>query len=188
MIEMAFAIHELRGAHPRVRPARMADLDRIEEIYDEIHGEIEAGRASIGWIRGVYPTRQTAEASIGRGEMFVLEDGGVIAAAGRINQVQGPEYDGATWSFDAAPDQVMVLHTLVVSPKMSGRGFGREFVAFYEDYARKRGCSALRMDTNAINAAARALYQKLGYRECCIVATDFNGIPDIQLVCMDKRL
>lgn len=170
------------------RPARMEDLDRIEEIYNEIHDEIEAGRASIGWIRGVYPTRQTAELSIRRNEMFVLEQDGEIAAAARINQVQGPEYDAAVWSFDAAPEQVMVLHTLVVSPQKSGRGCGRRFVAFYEDYARSRGCTALRMDTNAVNSVARSLYQRLGYRECCIVSTDFNGIPNIQLVCMDKQL
>ena len=44
------------------------------------------------------------------------------------------------------------------------------------------------MDTNAINTAARALYKKLGYREACVVPCAFNGIPDVQLVCLDKRL
>ena len=97
-----------------IRKAYMADLDRIAEIYNEIHDEIEAGRAKIGWIRGVYPTRDTALDSIRRREMYVLEDGGVITAAARINQFQGPEYDEAVWSFDADPDSVLVLHTLVV--------------------------------------------------------------------------
>ena len=170
------------------RKAQMRDLDRIAGIYEEIHDEIEAGRASIGWIRRIYPTRQTAEDSINRGEMFVAEDGGTIVAAARINQTQGPEYDGAAWSFDAAPEEVMVLHTLVVSPKRTGSGFGTKFVAFYENYAREHGCTALRMDTNAVNSAARALYKKLGYAEACIVPTDFNGIPGVNLVCLDKRL
>ena len=60
--------------------------------------------------------------------------------------------------------------------------------SFYEDCARERGCPFLRMDTNAVNAAARSLYRKLGYREACIVPCEFNGIPNVQLVCLDKRL
>ena len=170
------------------RRAEMGDLDAIAAIYDEIHGEIEAGRASIGWIRGVYPTRATAEAAIQLGDMYVeIKDGGIVAAA-RINQHQGPEYDGASWSFDAPPREVLVLHTLVVSPRFGGRGYGTKFVHYYEDCARDRGCPYLRMDTNAVNHAARALYRKLGYREACIVPCEFNGIPNVQLVCLDKRL
>ena len=44
------------------------------------------------------------------------------------------------------------------------------------------GCPELRMDTNARNVAARGLYKKLGYKEIGIVPTEFNGIPDVQLV------
>ena len=170
------------------RKATMADLNTIAAIYDEIHTEIEAGRASIGWIRGIYPTRATAQASIENGDMYVMEENGVIRAAARINQHQGPEYNQAVWSFDAEPDRVLVLHTLVVSPKCKGQGIGTAFVAFYEKTARGMGCTALRMDTNAINTAARALYKKLGYAEACIVPTDFNGIPGVNLVCLDKRV
>ena len=170
------------------RRAETGDLNAITRIYDEIHDEIESGRASIGWIRGVYPTRATAEASIRLGDIYVEIENGEIVAAARINQYQGPEYDGARWSHDAPPDQVLVLHTLVVSPHFGGRGYGTKFVHFYEDCARERGCPCLRMDTNAVNAAARSLYKKLGYREACIVPCVFNGIPDVQLVCLDKRL
>ena len=170
------------------RKASYADLDAIAQIYSEIHDEIEAGRASIGWIRSIYPTRKTAKNAIYCGDMFVLEEDGKTLAAARINQYQGPEYDDASWSFPADPDEVMVLHTLVVSPKFKGRGCGTKFVAFYENYAREQGCTALRMDTNAINLAARALYKKLGYTEACIVPCNFNGIPGVNLVCLDKKL
>lgn len=44
-----------------IRKAVKADLDGIAEIYEHIHMEEESGRACIGWIRGVYPERQTAE-------------------------------------------------------------------------------------------------------------------------------
>ena len=61
-------------------------------------------------------------------------------------------------------------------------------MAFYEDLARKNGCTELRMDTNERNASARALYRNLGYREVSIVPCAFNGIPGVQLVCLEKTL
>ena len=47
-----------------IRPAAAHDLARIEEIYDAIHTAEEAGNVSIGWVRGVYPTRATAQAAL----------------------------------------------------------------------------------------------------------------------------
>ena len=42
--------------------------------------------------------------------------------------------------------------------------------------------------SNARNAAARGLYKKLGYKGIGIVPTEFNGIPDVQLVLLEKHL
>lgn len=46
------------------RQAVPGDLDQIAAIYDAIHTEEESGRATIGWIRAIYPTRQTAADAI----------------------------------------------------------------------------------------------------------------------------
>ena len=97
-------------------------------------------------------------------------------------------YADAPWSRDDAPDAVLVLHTLVVDPSYKGRGCATRFVHFYEDLGRKRNCTALRMDTNERNAAARSLYAGLGYQEVGIVSCDFNGIPGVRLVCLEKLL
>lgn len=58
-----------------IRPAAAHDLARIEEIYDTIHTAEEAGKVSIGWVRGVYPTRATAQAGLDAGDLFVLAVG-----------------------------------------------------------------------------------------------------------------
>ena len=95
----------------------------------------------------------------------------------------------ANWKYqDILPEQVMVLHTLVVDPGQSGKGYGSAFVKFYEDYAKEHNCPYLRMDTNAKNQAARKLYARLGYWEADIVPCVFNGIPGVQLVCLEKTV
>ena len=170
------------------RKAAKQDIPAVEKIYDDIHTEEEKGTTQIGWIRGIYPTRKTAEASLERGDLFVAEDEGVIVGTAIINQQQVDVYEGAGWQYPAQDSEVMVLHTLVISPKMAKRGYGKAFVRFYEDYARQNGCPFLRMDTNARNLRARAMYQKLGYAEIGIVPCVFNGIEGVQLVLLEKKL
>ena len=170
------------------RKATHKDISAIADIYEEIHTEEEAGRTTIGWIRGVYPTVKTAEASLLRDDLFMVEDSGALVGAAIINQRQVDVYEGAAWEFPASDSEVMVLHTLVISPKAFGNGYGKAFVKFYEDYAMSQNCPYLRMDTNARNTRARAMYRKLGYREIGIVPCVFNGIEGVQLVLLEKKL
>ena len=163
-------------------------IDAIEGIYSRIIDAQEQGRLTVGWQRGVYPTRQTALDALKRGDLFVCVDGGQVVAAAIINRIQVPVYAEVGWLYPAEPDEVMVLHTLVVDPLCSGRGYGTAFVAYYESYAKNNGCPVLRMDTNEKNAAARRLYARLGYREAGIVPCVFNGIKGVGLVCLEKKL
>lgn len=171
------------------RKATQADIDAIAALYERIHDEEEAGRSSTGWQRGVYPVRAVAEEAAALGDMFVWEEEGRLLACGRLNreQVDGA-YEMVDWQYPAAPEQVMVLHTLVVDPVEKGRGLGSRFVQFYEDYARQQGCPCLRLDTNERNLRARALYARHGYREAATVPCVFNSIPGVGLVCMEKWL
>lgn len=171
------------------RKATEQDLDAIEAIYDAIHTQEEAGLTAIGWVRGIYPTRETAAESIGIGDMFVqLNEAGELVGAARINQIQVAEYADADWTIDVPDDEVMVLHTLVIDPQTAGRGYGKKFVAFYEQLALENDCRCLRMDTNEKNTRARSLYKKLGFKECGIIPCVFNGIDGVQLVCLEKIL
>ena len=171
-----------------IRKAIEKDIDGVEKLYDEIHTTEEENKQQIGWIRGIYPVRTTAEMAFKREELFVLEDNGKIYGAGIINSIQVDSYRHGKWQHNISDDQVCVLHTLVISPACSGKGYGRSFLEFYETYALENGCIELRIDTNAKNAVARAMYKKHGYTEVGIVPTDFNGIPGIKLVLLEKYL
>ncbi len=102
----------------QIRKAEKKDIDAVAAIYAHIHEQKRTGKATIGWLPGIYPVRGTAEAAL----------------------------------------------------------------------ARENGCTVLRMDTNAKNAAARRLYARLGYKEIGIVDCEFNGIAGVHLVCLEKSL
>ncbi len=44
-----------------IRKAREEDIDTVEALYEKIHDAEENGTLTIGWIREIYPVRQTAE-------------------------------------------------------------------------------------------------------------------------------
>lgn len=171
-----------------IRRATEKDIKAVTDIYNDIHIAQEKGIVSTGWIREIYPTAETAEQSLQKGELFVEEDDGVIVGAAIINQQQAEAYKKAKWNYDASEHEVMVLHTLVISPKASGKGYGKSFISFYEQYAFSHNCRCLRMDTNIKNNHARAMYKKLGYSEVGIVPCIFNGIEGVKLVLLEKTI
>lgn len=171
-----------------IRKATESDIPAVAEIYAHILANEDPAKPATGWLKGIYPVEATARAALGRDDLFVcIEDDKVVASA-IINRTQVDVYADCKWSLECEDDEVMVLHTLTVEPACAGRGIGRKFVAFYEDYARGHNCKALRIDTNAVNVTARGLYSKLGYTEVGIVPCVFNGIPNVMLVCMEKLL
>lgn len=171
-----------------IRTATEKDIEGIARIYDAIHTLEERGTITVGWRREAYPTVLTAKDALARGDLYVYDDGGVLAAA-IINHQQLDCYRQGRWMTEASDDKVLVLHTLVIAPEASGRGVGTEMVAFYERMARLQGCIALRMDTQEKNVAARRLYARLGYTETDIIDCDFQpGLSGIRLVLLEKRL
>ena len=171
-----------------IRKAVSKDIDAVVSIYDKIHTAEEKGEVFIGWKRDIYPTRKTAEDAILRQDLFVMEEEGIIFGSGIINKEQVDVYAKAKWEHDAEPEDIMVLHTLVIDPDKKRKGLGKSFVKFYEEYAKDSGCKYLRLDTNEKNVNARGMYKKMGYKEIGIVPCEFNGLKDVNLVLIEKAL
>ena len=71
-----------------IRKATREDIPAVEALYDEIHTREEAREVTTGWIRGVYPVRETAEAAVRRDDLFVQEDeDGRIIGTAILNQI-----------------------------------------------------------------------------------------------------
>lgn len=173
---------------PEILKAVKRDICGIKNIYENIHDCEEKGLTTTGWIRNVYPTVKTAEDALRRGDLFVLKENGKIVATAVINRLQPDAYKYADWKVPANGSEVMVLHCLAVDQTEKGKGYGRAFIDFYADYAHAHNCKVLRMDTNVCNSKAQKLYSKLGFEAVGTVRGVFNGIPDVCLVCLEKRL
>lgn len=169
-----------------IRKATKNDIDAVALIYEKIHTAEEKGETSTGWERGVYPVRETALAALERDDFFVIEAEGKVVGSGILNKIQVDVYEGAAWKNEAAPEEVLVMHTLAIDPDKKRRGYGREFVKSYEEYAHQNGCPYLRIDTNEKNTSARKFYKKLGYEEIGIAPCVFNGIEGVRLVLLEK--
>ena len=77
-----------------IRLANPSDLDAIAEIYEEILAAEDARPASYtNWQRGKYPTRDTAEAALEAGTLWVGEEDGAVYGCVNLNGEQLPEYD-----------------------------------------------------------------------------------------------
>ena len=171
-----------------IRIATEEDINAVVKIYDAIIEQEELGETQIGWKRGIYPTEKTAVEALKQQALYVYEDNGEIVASAKIYQTQVPEYSNANWEYDVPDKQIMVLHTLVIDPNCLRKGYGKRFIEFYEQYALDHNCHYLRIDTNEMNTVARKMYNKLGYKEIGTVSCVFNGIPNVQLVCLEKKI
>lgn len=172
-----------------IRPARPDDLPAVARIYEEILDQEDSrGLSYTNWQRGKYPTLNTARNALESGTLFVMEEQDQLLGAVILNSTQLPEYDLIPWQFEAAPDQVMVIHTLVISPRFSGLGKAREMVAFCEEEGRRQRKTVMRLDTYEGNVPANAMYPKLGYRFAGHARFLFQGFLDEVLNCYEKSL
>ena len=148
-----------------IRKATAADLDGVAAVYEAVlNREEQTGCHWTNWQSGVYPCRATAERALADGTLYVDEVNGHILGCANLNHVQPPEYGSISWTIQAKPKQVLVIHTLCIRPECAGGGRGRRFVAFAEGLATGQGCRVIRLDTYEGNAPAAAFYPKLGYR------------------------
>lgn len=147
-----------------IRLAERKDIEKIAKTYESLFLFEESHGSSTNWKRGVYPTSKVPEEKVPQGVMYIIEENNEICASMVINKEQAQEYADIKWLYQADDKNVLVIHTLCIPPEKAGQGYGRQMVEFAKQYAKKNGCTVIRIDTYAQNENAKRLYQKNGFR------------------------
>ncbi|MBR6595275.1 MAG: N-acetyltransferase [Oscillospiraceae bacterium] len=152
----------------QIRKAEMADLPRILEIYAYAR-EFMASTGNPNQWRKTNPPRETLEADIPAGNLFVLEDQGIHGVFAYFTEPD-PTYahiqDGA-WLDDSPYG---TIH------RIAGDGSGGVFGAAL-DFAIRQN-PHVRIDTHEDNKVMQHILQKHGFQRCGIIYL-VNGEPRI---------
>jgi ribosomal protein S18 acetylase RimI-like enzyme len=124
-------------AEPAEAPVLREIVDRTYAVYVERIGRRPA------------PMDDDYDAKIRRGEVFVADDGVVVA--GLIVLVEQPDH--------------LLVENVAVDPAHQRAGIGRTLLAYAETHALACGLRELRLYTNEAMTENLAFYPRLGYRE-----------------------
>lgn len=150
------------------------DIDELEVLYDDLNDYLETNSNYPGWIKGVYPVRETAATGIESNNLFVLKIDGVIAGSVILNHKPENAYNEVSWDMEADYKDVIVVHTLVVNPKFMRQQIAWKLMQFAQQYAIEHGIKSIRLDVSIHNIPAIALYEKLGYKYISTVDLGLN--------------
>ena len=157
-----------------------SDIALLEQFYNEINDALAQGEKNYpGWIKGVYPTRETAAEGVAREELYVARSGDAIAGSLLLSHRPEPAYAQGAWRMALPDSQVWVLYTVAVHPAFSRQGVGQALLSFAQAEGRRQGIRALRLDVFEGNLPAIALYERFGFQPCGVVDLGLGeyGLP-----------
>ena len=148
----------------KIRIARPDEYESIRAFYHSLIDEMQSSPYLPGWEKDIYPTNEYLRGSIVRGEMYMGEINGEIAAAMVINGECNEGYAKAQWAVHAEPEEVATIHILCVHPRHAGRGCAKQLLDWAIAHAKRQGKKAIRLDVLKGNLPAERLYRGKGFQ------------------------
>lgn len=146
-----------------IEKGNMKDLDELETLYNELNDALAAGINYPGWLRGVYPVRESAEEGLKEDCLYVARCNGKIAGTIKLSHKPEEAYHTVSWKSEDDYERIAVVHTLAVHPEFRGCGIGKALMDFSIDHCKKAGLSSIRLDVYEKNMPAIRLYEGSGF-------------------------
>jgi ribosomal protein S18 acetylase RimI-like enzyme len=149
----------------KIREAGAEERDEVENLVKAAYREFQSlmpAAAWKGWMNNISETIRSPD-----GILLVAGDQGRIQGAVKFYPDAGQAHQGQ-WPAGAAS-----IRLLAVSPATRGRGYGRLLTQACLDRARDLSISTIFLFTGTFMAAARQLYEKLGFKR----APEFDRDP-----------
>jgi len=156
------------------RKATSADIEAIWQIlqYAILRRKMDG---STQWQDG-YPNPGVLNSDIKKDAAFVLLQGDKIIGYIAIMINDEPQYTEIQGKWLSDGDFV-VFHRVALSKAYSGKGLGKLFMNFVEQFATKNNIYSIKADTNFDNVEMKKLLENFGYTLCGEV--HFRGTPRI---------
>jgi putative acetyltransferase len=150
-------------ADPLLRPIRAQDDPAMAAIIRQVMTEMGASGPGFA-IHDAEVDDMTRAYPGPRARYYVVERGGRVVGGGGFAPLDG------------GPDDTCELRKMYFLPEARGGGTGRRLLGLLLDEARAAGFRVCYLETLAGMAAARALYESVGFRpSCALGATGHFG-------------
>ena len=146
-----------------IEPSSFADIDELEELYNDLNDYLSTTTNYPGWIKGIYPIRENAIAGVKDNNLFVARYNGKIVGSVILDHHPEEVYHGVKWKLDTDYNSIFVIRTFVVHPLFLKNGVGRSLMDFSFELAQKSDMKSIRLDVYEKNILAILLYEKCGF-------------------------
>lgn len=171
-----------------IRLIEKNEIDLLDDIYLKTIEHIENSEVNYSsWVRGEYPTRSIIIDGHKRGDMFVSFDDGKMSGSVILNNIFHKSYLDGEWTLEAPIEEILAVHTLIISPEFYRKSVATKLLKFAEDFAKENGYKVIRLDTSINNIPAQRLYEKLGYKRAGLIDLELNFTSDLFL-CYEKEV
>lgn len=166
-----------------IRIAQDEDYIRVRDFYYELIDAMQDAEYNPGWEKDIYPTQEFLKKSIHAHELYIVEIEECMVACMVVNHEYNDGYKHVKWSVEAADEELLVIHTLGVHPKHSGKGIAKQMVQKVIDMATKKKIKTIRLDVLGGNVPAEKAYTKMGfaYRDTIRMFYEDTGWTDYRL-------
>ncbi|ARI78455.1 GNAT family N-acetyltransferase [Halobacillus mangrovi] len=162
--------------------AEIEMLDEINTIYLTCRKTL-LKQGILQWDES-YPNKAYFDECIENEWLYVLMGNSSILGHVVLSEWQSQEWKVIPWE----KENPTVIHSLMISPTLQGKGLGTAFVKLCEAYAMDKGYDSVRLDGFKGNVMALQLYRKLGYKKRGSVFFNSKPIDHQAYICFEKVL
>ena len=149
----------------RIRPAEDTDLNAVAQSYRNLLMHEMENNGFSNWQFGVYPTTEVSVHAHAKRELFVAEIQGRITGSMILTSRQPKEYKNISWNCPDAK-KILVVHTLCVPPRHSGKGYGHAMIRYALEWAEDQEYDVVRCNFWEKNAPAKHVLEDMGFQIC----------------------
>ncbi|MGG0214831.1 GNAT family N-acetyltransferase [Bacillus mycoides] len=108
-----------------------------------------------------YPTREHISYHLEQAELYCLFQDQVLVGAVVLNEAPSPEYKLIDWS--EINGRFLIVHSFVIHPLAQCKGYSKVLLSFWENEAKQKNYTGIRLDCFTGNPVSLSLYEKNNY-------------------------